>query len=282
MIDLNVAANIVLTFFIFSFGGWLFEGALSLFRDHEVVNRGFLNGPLCPIYGAGAMLFIILTHWTDRPLELFFFGGLFACMLEYFTSYLMEKIYKARWWDYSHYPFNINGRVCLAGFLVFGLFSSLMPFMKRGIDWLIGLIPWNLHIYIAAILLVIFIIDFAYSNHVIAKFNRSLSKIQKQLTAQFPLNIINKGKRKYLRLKLGDKQITILTWQQRRLLSAFPGFQSKYDKALNELVSNSSTKLSKFQKNRFKPISQKELNAARAKAKREGKKHIDIRKSNKF
>ena len=158
MIDLDLLANLILTFFIFSFGGWLFEGAISLFRDHEVVNRGFLNGPYCPIYGSGAMLFILLTHWTERPLELFFFGGLFACILEYFTSWLMEKIYKARWWDYNNWPLNINGRVCLYGFLTFGLFSSLMPFMKRGIDWFIGIIPGNHHITIAGIILIIFTI----------------------------------------------------------------------------------------------------------------------------
>ena len=66
MIDLDFAANIILTFFIFSFGGWLFEGAISLFRDHELVNRGFFNGPYCPIYGEGAMLFLLIMHWTDR------------------------------------------------------------------------------------------------------------------------------------------------------------------------------------------------------------------------
>lgn len=282
MIDLNVIAYIVLFFFIFSFGGWLFECAISLFRDHEVVNRGFYNGPYCPIYGSGALLFLLVMQWTDRPLELFFFGGLVACVLEYFTSWLMEKLYKARWWDYSNWPFNINGRVCLYGFLTFGTFSALMPFMKKGIDWLIALIPSNHQITIAIIILVIFIIDFIYSNHIVISFNRSLRKIQKQLSKSFPLNITNRGRRAILYLKVGDKKYKLLNWQQRRLLSAFPTFRSKYDKALRAITEKHRQRMREFQKNRFKPITSRELKAAKAKAKREGKKHIDARKSNKY
>ena len=283
MIDMDFAANLFLTFMFFSFCGWLFECAISLFRDHELVNRGFYNGPYCPIYGSGAMLFILIMNcWTDRPLELFFFGGLAACALEYLTSYLMEKIYKARWWDYSNWPFNINGRVCLYGFLTFGTFSALMPFMKRGIDWLIALIPGSHHITVAAILAVIFLIDFIYSNHVIAKFNRTLRKVQKQLNANFPINIIHRGKNRVLYLKLGKNKVSLLTWQQRRLLNAFPTFRSKYDKALKAVTAKRKERIDQFQKNRFKPISKQELARAIAKAKREGKKYIDGRKSNKY
>ena len=282
MIDWNLVSNLILTFFIFSFGGWLFEGAISLIRDHELVNRGFFCGPYCPIYGEGAMLFLLLTHWTDRPLELFFFGGLFACVLEYLTSWIMEKIYKARWWDYSNWPFNINGRVCLYGFLVFGLFSALTPFMKSGIDFLINLMPQSVQYHVSSALIVIFAIDFIYSNHVIAKLNRTLKKVQKGFSEYFPLNIINRGKHSRLVLKLGNKKIQLLTWQQRRLLNAFPSFRSKYDKALRAIMNENREKMTKFQKNRFKPISQRELARAKAKAKREGKKHTDARKSNKY
>lgn len=282
MINLDLVANIILTFFIFSFGGWLFEGAISLFRDHEIVNRGFLNGPYCPIYGEGALLFMILMLWTDRPLELFFFGGLFACVLEYFVSWLLEKLYKARWWNYSNWPFNINGRICLYGFIIFGLFSSLMPFMKKGTDWLIGLIPSNHRLIVALILLAIFIIDVIYSNRVALKFTKSLQKTQKQLTANFPLNIINKGKRTILYLKLGDKKITLLNWQQRRILNAFPNFKSNYDKAFNEIMRRRQERITHFQKNRYKPITEAELKRAKAKAKREGKKLTEARKSNKY
>lgn len=282
MINLDIAAYIVLFFFIFSFGGWLFEGAISLFRDHEVVNRGFYNGPYCPIYGSGALVFLLVMQWTDRPLELFFFGGLAACALEYLTSWLMEKLYKARWWDYSNWPFNINGRVCLYGFLTFGTFSALMPFMKKGIDWLIALIPENHQVTVAIVILAIFVVDFIYSNHIIISLNRSLRKIQKQLNKSFPLNIINRGRRAILYLKIGDKKYKLLTWQQRRLLNAFPTFRSKYDQALRAVTQKRKQRMSEFQKNRFKPITNRELKAAKVKAKREGKKYTDARKSNKY
>ena len=280
MLNLDLMSNIVITFFIFAFAGWLFEVCISLFRDHEIVNRGFYLGPYCPIYGAGAMLFILLMNWTDRPLELFFFGGLFACVLEYITSYLMEKIYKARWWDYSNWPFNINGRVCLYGFLTFGTFSALMPFMKKGIDQLIEWIPGDHHITIAAIILGVFLIDAIYSNHAIAKFNRTLRRIQKELGVHLPLNLVKTRNRRKLYLQLGSKQIKLLTWQQRRILNAFPTFRSEYDKTLKQLKQLNKEKMKKIQGDRFKPITQKELAAAKRKAKREGKKYTDARKSN--
>jgi len=282
MIDSVDFINLILNFFVFSIIGWIFEGLLSIIRDHEIVNRGFLNGPYCPIYGTGATLFILLMHWTERPLELFFLGGIFACLLEYFTSWLMEKLFKGRWWDYSHWPFNINGRVCLYGFLTFGLFASLMPLMKQGSDTLIGLMPKDRQQRAAIASLILLIIDTAYSTQIITSFNRNLKRIQKEVTAMFPLNVINRGKHKYLILKLGGKKIKLLTWQQRRILNAFPSFTSKYDKALRALVKQSNQASVRFHNNRYKPITKAELNRAKAKAKKAGKKRPAERKSNKY
>ena len=92
----------------------------------KTYNRGFLNGPWIPIYGFGAMLVIVLfdIQQVNYPIyTLFISGGVVACLLEYITSYVMEKLFHRRWWDYSQKAFNLNGRVCLEGFICFGLFS---------------------------------------------------------------------------------------------------------------------------------------------------------------
>lgn len=117
-----------LYFCIYAFTGWLYETVLCSIAERRWVNRGFLNGPLCPIYGFGALLIILcLSPLKDSPLPLLFIAGaVLTCSLEYFTSYLMEKLFHARWWDYSKRRFNLAGRICLEGALIFGVFSVLM------------------------------------------------------------------------------------------------------------------------------------------------------------
>ena len=79
-----------------------------------------LNGPICPIYGFGGLLVVVLLHDVNNPLSLFLSSGVLACTLEYASSWAIEKLYHMRFWDYSGKPFNINGRVYLNGFLAFG------------------------------------------------------------------------------------------------------------------------------------------------------------------
>lgn len=90
------------------------------------MNRGFLNGPYCPIYGFGAIIDIFVLGWLDNAVALFVMGALLASVLEYLTSYGMEYYFHARWWDYSERPFNLNGRICLEGALLFGAFAVLL------------------------------------------------------------------------------------------------------------------------------------------------------------
>ncbi|MBW3087250.1 putative ABC transporter permease [Bifidobacterium sp. 82T24] len=115
---------------LYSFLGWVYESILVSIQERRPVNRGFLNGPLCPIYGAGAALaIVVLTPIKDvpaAPVVMFLLGALGASVLEYVTSWTMEKIFHARWWDYSHFRFNINGRICLIGAIVFGVFGIII------------------------------------------------------------------------------------------------------------------------------------------------------------
>lgn len=111
-----------LIFFIYSFLGWCWEtfpcSAIELDKIH---NRGFLLGPICPIYGLGASLSFGLLKDFESSLSIFIYSAFLSCLIEYIIGYLLERFFHKRWWDYSNYPFQIKRRVCLYGLLIFGL-----------------------------------------------------------------------------------------------------------------------------------------------------------------
>lgn len=100
------SCTIVLSFFVYSFLGWLWESTVcSLYNEKQLINRGFLVGPLCPIYGAGALCCYFALYHVQNPVAVFVLSALLCCALEYLVSYTMEKIFHTRWWDYSDFPF---------------------------------------------------------------------------------------------------------------------------------------------------------------------------------
>lgn len=118
--------SIIISFFIYGFAGWIWESFICpILTKHHIKNSGFLNGPIVPIYGVGAIVVSLLFSPTETYLSIFIEGAFVACVIEYLTSWGMEALYHRRWWDYSDKAFNVNGRVCLEGFLVFGLFSII-------------------------------------------------------------------------------------------------------------------------------------------------------------
>ena len=114
-------------FLIYSFLGWCIETVGNLIQRHKFVNRGFLIGPYCPIYGGGALLItLLLKRFIDKPILLFVMAILLCGILEYITSFVMEKIFHLRWWDYSDKKININGRVCLNTIIPFGILGMII------------------------------------------------------------------------------------------------------------------------------------------------------------
>ena len=120
--------ELFLLYIAYSTLGWCGEMLYcSIPKGHICEKRGFLNGFLCPIYGHGALLVLYGLHGGFRnPFLTFFFGAILTSILEYFTSWIMEKLFHLRWWDYSHYKFQINGRVCLLNSTCFGLACVLL------------------------------------------------------------------------------------------------------------------------------------------------------------
>ena len=110
-----------LIFMVYSFGGWLIEVIVSLIDRKKFVNRGFLIGPICPIYGTGAIILSLILNRTESIIAIFCVSLVGGAVLEYCASFIMEKLFRVRWWDYAEKSVNINGRICMSSVLSFGL-----------------------------------------------------------------------------------------------------------------------------------------------------------------
>ena len=128
--------NLIIIFFITSFFGWLWETIYFCFRDHKFINRGSLYGPYLPIYGYGSILLILFLYKERKKIIKFFECMTFMSILEYISSYLIEKIFHKKYWDYSHEFLNLNGRICLINSILFGIFGYILltyiyPFLNK-------------------------------------------------------------------------------------------------------------------------------------------------------
>lgn len=117
---------IFILFWLYSILGFLMETTVVSVKTKKYVNRGFLLGPYCPIYGSGSILLLILKSYQNDPLVVFILSIFICSLLEYITSYLMELIFKVRWWDYSDRLLNINGRICLFNSICFGFLGMFI------------------------------------------------------------------------------------------------------------------------------------------------------------
>ena len=114
--------DLFLSFFIFSFVGWIVESFYCSVGEKKLINRGFLYGPMCPIYGTGCIVMhLTLTRLFDYPWAVILAGMVICDIVEYITSFAMEKLFNARWWDYTGYFLNINGRICLKHTIFWGI-----------------------------------------------------------------------------------------------------------------------------------------------------------------
>lgn len=153
-------------FFIASFAGWIWEVSLYVIQDGKIINRGMLIGPWLPVYGCGAvMLTILLKRWEYKPVRIFFCSMFLCTLLEYLTSYTLERVWGLRFWDYSQQFLNLNGRICLMGTLLFGvggwwLVCYVAPYLKMLYRKLVKMEMGNKILQLAClVLLLIFVAD---------------------------------------------------------------------------------------------------------------------------
>ena len=221
-------------FIIYSFIGWANEVNLGLIQHKKFINRGFLIGPICPIYGCGGVFMTLaLTQFKDHPIAVFVLAVVSCSVLEYFTSYIMEKLFNNRWWDYSDMKFNVNGRICLECASAFGLGALLMIYILNPlIIPVIDMIPLNIKELIMLFIVVVLLFDACISFGVIINLKNISNNIRSDST-----EIISKKVKEILLTKN-------IIYQ--RLRDAFPDMQIKNTQAiLREKLEKQKEKLEK-------------------------------------
>ena len=218
----------VLYFTIYSFLGWVCESTYCSIGQKKLVNRGFLNGPFCPIYGFGALLVIsILSPFVNNIPVLFIASIIVTSTLEYITSYVLEKIFHMSWWDYSTYKYNINGRVCLQNSLMFGLLSLfVMLVIHPAIDDFVASINTKVAFALSVLFATYFIVDTIITAGTILHLNERLEKLH-----ELHEDLLEKRKR-HLEVVKGHLQASLANQIEELGLS-------KYSPAeMEELLSN--------------------------------------------
>ena len=195
-------------FLIYSVAGWIMECTLSIIQKHKFVNRGFLIGPYCPIYGVGVVsVHLLLSRFANNIPLLFILGTLICGTLEYMTSFFMEKIFHARWWDYSQKKFNINGRVCLETLIPFGVLSTLIiSFVNPWILDKLHMISENTLNYLTIAILLVYLIDSFVSFNIILRF-KNLSKQEKDNTEEITKKVRETAELAIEKLKLEKENL---------------------------------------------------------------------------
>ena len=229
-------------FLIYSFLGWCVEVCYATLNTKKFINRGFLNGPYCPIYGVGVMTIIYFVFpLKNNMLILFIASVALTSILEFLTGFILEKIFHYRWWDYSDVPFNICGYICLKFSILWGLACVLVvdivhPVVESVISWL-PLFAGKIILIVAGIFM---IIDFIVTVKTVLKLNAKLEKLEKiaedihkfsdkiggKVSSDF---ITAQDKIEELKLKR-EELLKNIPWLEKRIMKSFPNMKStKYD-----------------------------------------------------
>ncbi len=183
-------AIIFLIFMTYAFGGWAMEVIISLLQRRKLVNRGFLVGPICPIYGVGALLLSLVVSSDESPLVIFCVAVVGSAVLEYGISYIMEKLFRVRWWDYTDQPFNLNGRICAESVLAFGVIGVLiLKIINPALLTLYSSMPQFLMLLLAAILAAWLIFDIALSLWLMLGVRVTVGTVQRDATDEIAARV---------------------------------------------------------------------------------------------
>lgn len=224
--------EMVLLFFIFAVLGWIMEVSLKYIQYHRFINRGFLIGPYCPIYGWGVVGVTILVGGLigrQGTIGETFLAGFVICgALEYFTSYYMEKFFHARWWDYSDKPMNLNGRIWIGNLILFGLASVVIVrfIAPHYFNWA-DTLPATILSIISVGIIILVGTDYVVSHFLMNIVKKTIDNKAKDDTEEISLQI---------RALLKDKGML-----ERRIIQAYPDFKvipqklkNDYEKAKND------------------------------------------------
>lgn len=255
---MGIYISYILCFFIYSFLGWICETIYCSVGGKKFINRGFLNGPICPIYGFGALFVILfLRPYSDNMIVLFICSIIVTSTLEYIASALLEKMFNAKWWDYSNKILNLNGRICVKNSLIFGvmgviLINNIHPKIKD----VINIIPTKIMYCIAIVLVLWLITEISTTINSIKKLDKKLEGLDKvdselksinvclekynseeikRIISELNINDISiKNKLDEIGIKLN--KIKSKSKIQKRLINAYPNMKhKKHHKQLQKL-----------------------------------------------
>ncbi len=238
----------ILLFFFYSAAGWLLESVYCSIGEKKIINRGFLTGPVCPIYGTAAIVITVLIYnpFRDKPLMVFILGIILCDTVEYITSYVMEKLFAARWWDYTYELLNLGGRICLKHSLYWGVISVIfVKVIHPAVDGLYAKINGPHIYYIFAVILTVFLIDLI--NAVIKA--SDIRKLQKKLTAM--LDTVTSGFGTVVE-SVGDKYVVFreAVEKQSDKVNEFneqlDEIYSQFEERFNKLAAENNEKIKSF------------------------------------
>lgn len=219
-----------LYFIIYAVLGWAAETVYCSVPRGHFVERGFLRGPLCPIYGAGAVVILrALNPYIDNIFLTFILGMLLTSALEYITGFLMEKIFHMRWWDYSEHRFNIRGRVCLLNSVLFGLLCvALTKFIHPPVRDVLARLPESALYLIAAVIFAAFVADVVVSVLATLHLKEHLEKLK---DAEEQLRTDLAEKREELKEQLSESKAEL----RERMVETKEEIRERLDESKDEL-----------------------------------------------
>ena len=254
---------LILYFSIYSIIGWICECIYCAAIDRVWVNRGFLNGPVCPVYGVGSLSVIfLLSRFKDNIFLLFIIAVIITTIVEYITAVVLEKLFNLKWWDYSNYKFNYKGRICLLNSTLFGIRSViLVKFIQPIVAVLVNGINKEYGLVISVICLIAFLVDFVVTILSLINMKNVMERmcaikeefkllevtIEKFNSSDLKINFnkmkdradLNEVKTKFEEFSSILKELKENSAVQKRLLRAFPNVKSlKYGKQFKDLKLN--------------------------------------------
>lgn len=164
-LELSNVQKYILFFFIYAFLGWLLETLYSFYSLGHFTKRGFLYGPLCPIYGYGALILtIFLSNYRKNSIKLFFLSAIVFSVFEYIVSYALDALFAKSWWDYTNEFMNLNGRISIFYTFAWGIIAILFinhihPFLKKKVELILSKIPYFIQTIIIRCMVAIFLAD---------------------------------------------------------------------------------------------------------------------------
>lgn len=201
--ELDTILHFTTYFILYSFIGWLLESITKTIEEKQLVNSGFLHGPVCPIYGLGAIIMLLcLSFLKEKPVLLFIASFIILSIWEYVVGIFLEKVFKTKYWDYSHLKFNFQGRLCLKNSIYWGVLGVVfICFVNPFVESYIKMIPINILLYTNIAVIVLIVIDLIVSISTLNTFEAMMRKIN-----EFSENIKDKVKeQKGIKSKAKDK-----------------------------------------------------------------------------